>query len=56
MSRTEEGQLSKRLGMIIRKERWIRGRKDSSHLSSGIVLKNINKGSHPNVNIKWQIP
>jgi hypothetical protein len=27
-----------------RKERWIRGRKDSSHLSSGIVHSHIGKG------------
>jgi hypothetical protein len=42
MSRTKEGQLSKRIGMT----RWIKGRNVSSHLSPGIVLKNINKGIH----------
>jgi hypothetical protein len=46
MSRIREGQLFKNLGMIRRKERWIRGRKDSSHLSSGTTLKHINKGTN----------
>jgi hypothetical protein len=33
MIRIEEGQLFKRLGMTRRKERWIKERKDSNHLS-----------------------
>jgi hypothetical protein len=40
------------LGMIRREERWIRERKDSSHLSSGTTLKHINKGNQHKVNIK----
>jgi hypothetical protein len=46
MSRIEEGQLSKRPGMTRRKARWIKGRNDSSHLSLGIFLKHINRGTY----------
>jgi hypothetical protein len=43
--RAKEDHLFKRLGMIRREERWIRGRKDSNHHLSGTNLKHINKGN-----------
>jgi hypothetical protein len=46
MRKTEEDHLSKRVWMIRRKEIWIKEIKDSRHLSSGVDLKHINKGSH----------
>jgi len=45
MSIVRQGHLFKKLGMIKRKVRWIRGRKDSTHLSSGIVRNPIGKGN-----------
>jgi hypothetical protein len=45
MSGTKEGKLSKRNRMIIKKEIWIRGRKDPSRLSSRIAHKKVSKGS-----------
>jgi hypothetical protein len=39
MRRIKEGQLSKRLGMTRRKERWSKERKGISHHFSEIVLK-----------------
>jgi hypothetical protein len=43
MIKEKESQLSKSPGMTIRKERWIKGRKDSIHLSSGIDLKKFSR-------------
>jgi hypothetical protein len=45
MSKTKEGQLSKRPGKIRKEARWIKKRKDSSYLSSRPSLKHINKDS-----------
>jgi hypothetical protein len=42
MIKEKKGHLSKMLRMIIREAIWIKGRRDSSHLSSEIYLKHIN--------------
>jgi hypothetical protein len=51
MSRTKEDQISKRLGMTIRGAIWIKGRQDSSHLSSGIIYSHIYKGRKHTMNL-----
>jgi len=51
MSIKKEGHLFKNIRMIRRKERLIRGRKDSSHLSSRNTLKNIIEGRKHKVNL-----
>jgi hypothetical protein len=51
MSRIREGQLFKNIAMKKRKATWIRGRKDSSHLSLGTVHNHINKESKNKVNL-----
>jgi hypothetical protein len=52
MIKMNEYNLSKRPGMIRRKERWISGRKDLNHHFSGTYPKHIRKGSQHKVNIK----
>jgi hypothetical protein len=39
MIRKKQGQLSKNLGKTKRNSRWIRGRRELSHHSLGIILK-----------------
>jgi hypothetical protein len=43
MIRTKAKQLSRSLGKIRRRKIWIRGRRDSSLLSSRVVLIHISK-------------
>jgi len=52
MNITKEGRLSKGLEMIRREARWTREINYSIHLSLGIVIKHIKKGSQHKVNIK----
>jgi hypothetical protein len=52
MSRTEEKYISKRLAMERIREIWIKGRKDSSHLSLELDLNHIRKGSQLKVTRK----
>jgi hypothetical protein len=41
MINKNQGQLSKNLGKTKRNSRWIRGRRELSHHSSKIILKDI---------------
>jgi len=49
-------QIFKNIGMTKINVRWIRGRKDSSHLSSGIVHNHICKGNKQKMSPISQIP
>jgi hypothetical protein len=55
MSKVEEDQFSKRLGMTICKRKMIKGRKVLSHHFLEITPKQINKVNQPKMNIRMHI-